>query len=125
MEGFRHPGPVRSLDGDGEFTGANAPLRPLAAWTATACANAFLSAGLTIGRVTCSLVTTKPGQQHRGRTKDVRGVIRPYERHAVSFVLEVDGWPREQDVFSAADQPYIEAKLHRMLEAQGMPQIAD
>lgn len=91
MSGFRHPGPVRSLDGDGEFTGANAPLRPLGVWTATACANASLGAGLTIGRVTCSVVTTKPAG--RGR--------------------------------SAADQPCIETKLHRLLETQGMPQLPD
>jgi hypothetical protein len=120
MSGYRHPGPVRSLDGDGEFTGSNGPLRPLAAWTATACANAFIGAGLTIGRVTCSVVTTKPGPH--GKARAVRGVIRPYERHAVSFVLEIDGWPKGQDVFGASDQPYIETKLQRMLEAQGMPQ---
>jgi hypothetical protein len=118
----RHPGPPNSISGDGEFVGANAPLRPLAASASTVCANAFLDAGLQIARVTCSTVTCRPGGK-----REVRAVIRPYERREVKVVIEINNWPAGEDVFGVADQAAMEYRLGHLFQRLGIvaPEVPD
>jgi hypothetical protein len=110
-----HPGPANSITGDGDFVGANAPLRPLAHVAAAACANAFLDAGYDLARVTCSAVSTRPGAKHQ-----VRAAIRPIERRAVTVVLEIDGWPKGEDTFGPMEQAGMERRILHLCERVGV-----
>ncbi len=110
---MRHPGPPNTLDGDGAFVGPNSGLRPLAYATATACANVFQDAGYDVGRVTCSQVSTRPP---RSGGKTFRGMVRPVGRSAVSFVLEMEGWPVGQEQFEIGQEAGIEYRIRLVLE---------
>ena len=110
-----HPGPANSITGDGDFVGANGPLRPLAHSAATACANAFLDAGYDLARVTCSVVSTRPGAKHQ-----IRALIRPVERRSITVVLEVDGWVKGEDSFGPLELAGMERRITHLCERAGV-----